>query len=126
MTATGPAYAPAALRALIEQAAGPELGPTLAFKPMFGGIMGYVEGWPFASLSSVGLALKLPEAERTELLAMPGAAPLRYNPDDAPSRTYVLVPLSVLDDVPRLAAWIDRSARASLAQAPKPTRRARS
>lgn len=83
-----------------------------------------MEGRPFASLSSVGLALKLPDADRAELLAMAGAAPLRYKPNAPPSRTYVLVPLSVLGDVPRLAAWIDRSARASLAQAPKRTRRA--
>ncbi|MFC0502382.1 hypothetical protein [Asaia krungthepensis] len=38
----------------------PELAaPDLSFRPMFGGIMGYAGGRVFASLSNIGLALKM-------------------------------------------------------------------
>nr|WP_275690686.1 TfoX/Sxy family protein [Gluconacetobacter azotocaptans] len=82
----------------------------LSFRPMFGGIMGYADGRPVASLSNVGLALKLAGADRVEMLALPGAAPLRYEPDAPPSKSYVVLPGALLADAHGLRGWIARAA----------------
>ena len=46
------AHDPKALQAILEKAAPPDM--ELAFRPMFGGIIGYATGKVFASLSDVG------------------------------------------------------------------------
>ncbi|WP_044564397.1 TfoX/Sxy family protein [Azospirillum sp. B4] len=93
----------------------------LTFKPMFGGILAYAEGKPVASLSDVGLALKLAGADQAALLALPGAKPLRYGPDQPPSKTYVVVPDALLADAPALRNWVRRAATtAAKAPAKKP------
>lgn len=102
------AHDPKHLQTLLAAAAPPDL--ELAFRPMFGGIMGYAEGKAFASLSDVGLALKAAGADHAALLALPGAAPLRYAPDQPPSKSYVLVPPALLADPDALRPWIARSA----------------
>ncbi len=114
------AHDPKALQAICVAAAPPDL--ELAFKPMFGGIMAYAEGRPFASLSDVGLALKLAGADREALLATPGAQPLRYAADQPPSKSYVVAPEAMLSDLDGLRGWIARSV-AGLAS--KPARRRR-
>lgn len=81
----------------------------LTFRSMFGGIMGYAAGRAFASLSDMGLALKLAEPHRGELLAAEGATALRYAADQPPSKTYVVVPETMLQDAALLRSWIDRS-----------------
>jgi TfoX/Sxy family transcriptional regulator of competence genes len=100
------AHGPKALQAICVAAAPPDL--ELAFKPMFGGIMAYADGKVLASLSDVGLALKLAGADREALLAIPGSKPLRYAPDQPPSKTYVVVPDAMLGDAAGLRAWISR------------------
>ena len=90
------------------QAAAPELD--LTFRPMFGGIMGYTKGKPFASLSNVGLAFRFFGALHKERLAVPGAAALQYEPDSAPSRSYILVPPTDLISHEKLAEWARLSA----------------
>ena len=110
---------PTSLRALLAAAA-PDL--ELTFRPMFGGIMGYAAGKPLASLSDVGLALKLASADHAALLALPGARPLQYEPDSPPSRSCVLVPPSMLDDPAALMARARRSAGSAAA---RPARRRR-
>jgi len=82
----------------------------LAFRPMFGGIMGYANGKVFASLSDVGLALKLSGADRDALLAIPGSKPLQYEPDQPPSKSYVVVPEAMLAEPDTLRSWMTRSA----------------
>ena len=82
----------------------------MTFRPMFGGILAYAEGKPFASLSDVGLALKLPGGVREELLALSGAKPLRYEPDAPESKTYVVAPEAMLEEAEALRARITRSA----------------
>ena len=98
------AHDPKALQAICIGAAPPDL--ELAFKPMFGGIMAYAEGKVFASLSDVGLAFKLSGADRDDLLAIAGSKPLRYEPDQPPSRSYVVVPDAMLSDAASLRTWI--------------------
>jgi TfoX/Sxy family transcriptional regulator of competence genes len=101
---------PKRLREIMADAAPPEL--ELAFRPMFGGIMAYAEGKPFASLSNVGLALKVKGPLFAEFLAAVGAQPLRYVPDAPPSKSYALVPDEMLDDREALQSWMARAAAA--------------
>jgi TfoX/Sxy family transcriptional regulator of competence genes len=77
---------PKLLQVICTKASPPDL--ELSFRPMFGGIMGYASGKVFASLSDVGLALKLTGADREALLAIPGSKPLQYEPDQPPSKSY--------------------------------------
>jgi len=101
---------PKALRAAIERALGP-IGEDeeLHFRPMFGGIMSYTRGRPFASLSNAGLALKLSPEDRETLLVEEDALPLRYSPEDSASKSYTLVPESWHDDPDKLLPILMKS-----------------
>lgn len=116
------AHDPKILQAQLSKAAPPDLD--LAFRPMFGGIMAYADGKAFASLSDVGLALKLSGADYAELLGAPGARALQYTPSMPPSKSYVVVPDAWLDDRDALRPWIVRGAANLKPAAPK-TRRAK-
>ena len=100
------AHDPKVLQAICARTAPPDL--EVRFKPMFGGVMGYAEGKVFASLSDVGLALKLSGADREDLLAIAGSRPLQYQPDQPPSKSYVVVPEAMLSDAAALRAWMSR------------------
>lgn len=113
-------YIPAKLQSHVEAAAPPDI--ELRFKPMFGGIGVYADGRMCISLSDVGLALKLGETDRAKLLKLKGAKPLQYEPDASPSKSYVVVPRSMLNDRAKLGRWIAVSAafaRAAPAQKPR-------
>jgi TfoX/Sxy family transcriptional regulator of competence genes len=110
------AHDPKDLQLIFAKAAPPQL--EVRFKPMFGGILAYIFDKPAGSLSDVGLALKMSGAERDALLAVPGAEPLRYAPDQPLSKTYVVVPDAMLDDPETLGGWIARAA-AGLKTKPK-------
>ncbi len=99
---------PKDLKAVMEAASPPDL--ELGFRPMFGGIMGYAAGQVFASLSNVGLALKMAGADHAALSEVPGVKPLRYEPDDPPSKSYLLLPNAMLSDSDSLRSWMARSA----------------
>lgn len=99
---------PKKLQAVMEAASPPDL--ELGFRPMFGGIFGYAAGQAFASLSNVGLALKMTGADHAALSEVPGVEPLRYEPDDPPSRSYLLLPDAILSDPDGLRSWMARSA----------------
>lgn len=92
----------------VMEAASPDL--ELGFRPMFGGIFGYVAGQAFASLSNVGLALKMTGADHAALSEVPDVKPLRYEPGDPPSKSYLLLPDTMLSDPDSLRSWIARSA----------------
>jgi TfoX/Sxy family transcriptional regulator of competence genes len=116
-------HVPARLQSHVEAAAPPDI--ELRFKPMFGGIGVYADGRMCISLSDVGLALKLGEADRAELLKLKGAKPLQYEPSAPPSKSYVVVPASMLTDRAELGRWIALSAAsAHAAPAKKPRKRA--
>jgi len=70
------------------------------FRAMFGGIMAYTFGRPFASLSNAGIAVKLSAADRDRLIETKGGYPLRYKPDDPPSKSYTVLPLSIVETNP--------------------------
>jgi TfoX/Sxy family transcriptional regulator of competence genes len=99
---------PKVLQAVMEAASPPDL--ELGFRPMFGGIMAYAAAQAFASLSNVGLALKMTGADYVALSEVPDVKPLRYEPDDPPSKSYLLLPDAMLSDPDSLRSWIARSA----------------
>jgi TfoX/Sxy family transcriptional regulator of competence genes len=109
------------LQAIMEAASPP--GLELSFRPMFGGIFGYAAGQAFASLSNVGLALKMTGADHAALSEEPGVQPLRYEADDPPSKTYLLLPDAILSDPDTLRTWIARSAAGLKPKAKRPTRK---
>ena len=93
----------------------------LAFKPLFGGVCAYIEGRVFASLSDVGLALKLPPGAQVELLKESGAKRLQYEADSPPSKQYIVVPASMQSDAAALSVWVKQSIEYVLSlPAPKP------
>lgn len=98
---------PKVLKAVMESASPPDL--ELGFRPMFGGIMAYAAGQVFASLSNVGLALKMTGADHAALSEVPDVKPLRYEPDDPPSKSYLLLPDATLSDPDSLRSWMARS-----------------
>jgi len=72
------------------------LGPVafereVTYKNMFGGVMSYTYGRPFASLSNAGIALKLNKDGIDDLIKA-GGYPLRYKPSDPPSKSYTIIP----------------------------------
>ena len=85
-------------------AAAPDID--LSFRKMFGGIMGYAADIVFASLSDVGLAFKFNPAERDRALALPGAKPLQYEADAPLSKSYVVMPPTVVEDSASLRDWM--------------------
>lgn len=112
------------LRGIVESAASPEL--EVQFRPMFGGVGVYSRGRMFCSLSNAGLALKLSGDEHAALLRMRGAKRLQYNTSMPPSKSYVVVPASMLKERPALSVWIERSALAArAAPAKKPRKKSR-
>src|SRR5258708_12341972 len=60
------------------------------------------------TLTSVGLALKLPPASHAVLIGK-GAKPLRYFPTGPIKKDYVVVPRPMASDVDALAPWIAES-----------------
>ena len=83
----------------------------LRFRPMFGGLMAYLDEQPCAWLSADGLALKLAPADQPALLRLEGAARLVAKPGAAPSRHYIVLPAALRRDTARLARWLAKSAR---------------
>lgn len=112
---------PRELREIMAAASPPDL--ELGFRPMFGGIFGYAAGQAFASLSNVGLALKFTGADHAALSAVPDVKPLRYEPDDPPSKTYLLLPDAILSNSDSLRLWITRSAAGLKPKAKKPRKK---
>jgi TfoX/Sxy family transcriptional regulator of competence genes len=71
-------------RTLVPDSAGVEV------KPMFGNLGAFVHGNMFMGLFGSDVGLKLPDDERDELLAKPGAGP--FGPAGRPMGGYVTVP----------------------------------
>ncbi|OOG55487.1 TfoX/Sxy family protein [Rhodanobacter sp. C03] len=82
----------------------------LRFKPMFGGLMAYLDEQPCAWLTIAGLALKLAPADQLALLQLKGASRLIAKPGAAPSRHYIIVPVAVCRDTAQFAGWLAKSA----------------
>lgn len=80
----------------------------VACKHFFSGAAAYANGRIFMTLTSIGLALKLPEDDRTALLAR-GATPLKYFANSPVKKDYVVLPSEIVDDTAILKGWISSS-----------------
>ncbi|WP_235580257.1 TfoX/Sxy family protein [Rhodanobacter sp. Soil772] len=89
----------------------------LRFKPMFGGLMAWLDEQPCAWLTSGGLALKLAPADQPALLRIEGTARLIAKPGAAPSRHYIVLPAALSRDTVQLAGWLARSATGAVRNA---------
>ncbi len=87
---------------------GPQPRATIECKHFFGGAAAYADGRIFMTLTTVGLALKLPEASRLTLLDA-GAMPLQYFPNAPIKKDYVVLPDDLANDANALAPWIAES-----------------
>jgi TfoX/Sxy family transcriptional regulator of competence genes len=97
------------LNAIVERASAPrEAAAEVSCKHFFSGAAAYADGRIFMTLTSVGLALKLPEDDRNTLRGQ-GAEPLRYFPGAPVKKDYVLLPVQLIDDGGALNGWISRS-----------------
>ena len=99
------------LRALLERMA-PRLktDAEVQCRPFFGGAAAYADGRIFMTLTTVGLALKLPESPRMAWIER-GARPLRYFPKGPIKKDYVLVPESVENHLEDLVPSVEESIR---------------
>ena len=97
------------LKSIVERSCPPheEVGD-VACKHFFSGAAAYANSHIFMTLTSVGLALKLPEDDRTTLLAE-GATLLRYFAKSPVKRDYVVLPSELVDDNAGLMGWISSS-----------------
>ncbi|MGL1920683.1 MAG: hypothetical protein OCD03_06630 [Hyphomicrobiales bacterium] len=74
----------------------------LTSKYMFGGALCYTFGRPFISITSFGIAVKLPTDRLAELLTIKGARHLQLSPTSAPNKNYILVPIDWHEDFEKL------------------------
>ncbi|HJW39862.1 MAG TPA: TfoX/Sxy family protein [Rhizomicrobium sp.] len=115
---------PARLRKVLESAAPANID--WRFRPMFGGIGVYANDKMCMSLSDVGLAVKLASGDQETLLEHKGAKRLQYEPSMPPSKSYIVVPDTMLSDRKELGHWLALSAgHVAAAPAAKPRRRSR-
>ncbi|MEP7292546.1 MAG: TfoX/Sxy family protein [Chloroflexota bacterium] len=85
-----------------------------SWKSLFGGAAFYADGVIFAAWFGEGLALKLPEDARDELMQIAGAV-------KPWAKEYVEVPPAFLEDPGLLEGWVERSV--DYVRAPKKRRR---
>lgn len=75
---------------------------------MFGCPVSFEKGQMFTGVFGDGLFVRLGEVERDELLAVPGARPFAPM-EGRPSREYVVLPESMLEDEEAVSAWMERA-----------------
>jgi TfoX/Sxy family transcriptional regulator of competence genes len=93
-------------------------GPPAVARKMFGYPAGFVNGNMFMGLHEHRFVLRLPEEERTRLLAIRGAE--TFEPmAGRPMREYVVVPASLLADPEGLEAWVAKALAYVAAMPPK-------
>ena len=88
--------------------AGHAAAETIVCKHFFSGAAAYVGDAVFMTLTPVGLALKLPKAERERLLGQ-GAKPLKYFPKAPVTKDYVVLSGNLAGNPETLANWISSS-----------------
>ena len=93
-------------RSLIAEAAGRADG--VEVKPMFGNLGAFVNGNMFAGLFGSAVGVKLPDAERAQVGALPGSGP--FGPAERPMGGYVSLPPPWRAAEPDQArAWVGRA-----------------
>ncbi len=81
----------------------------LECKHFFSGAALYADGRICVTLTPVGLAIKLPQETRTQLLAAKKAIPLRYFPNAPIKKDYVLFSDGLDCDIDLISSYIIQS-----------------
>ena len=77
---------------------------------MFGGMGVYTGEKMFAFLVGEDIGLKLSPDDLEKAMQLPGACPLKPDPEAEPMREYVKMPKDVLDNLEQFTSWVEKSA----------------
>lgn len=97
--------------------------PRVETMKMFGGLAAKVNGHLFAGLFGLSTMIWLPEDERAEALALPGAAPFDPMGDGRARSDKVMLPERMMRDPRALAGWVARAFAAAARLPPKGAKR---
>jgi TfoX/Sxy family transcriptional regulator of competence genes len=78
--------------------------PDVEPRKMFGQMGLFANGNMFAGVHEDAIVVRLPDKQRAELLALPGAKP--FEPVGRPMREYVCLPAAMHDDHAALEEWL--------------------
>ena len=78
--------------------------PAVEPRKMFGQMGLFASGNMFAGVHEDAIVVRLPDEQRAELLAIPGARP--FEPMGRPMREYACVPAAMHDDRAALEKWL--------------------
>ena len=81
----------------------------LECKHFFSGAAVYVNGKIFCSYTPVGIAVKLPEAEREKLITSKKGTELRYFPKAPIKKGYVVLSSEIMKNLDELFFWIRKA-----------------
>ena len=93
--------------------------PRVERRKMFGFDCAFVNGQMITGLFEDRMMVRLDDAERAELLALPGAGPFEPMPG-RPMREYAVVPPAFVAARPRLRPWVSRAFAYAVALPTKP------
>ena len=93
--------------------------PRVETSNMFGGVAAKVNGHVFAGLFGRSVMIWLPESERAEALALPGAAPFDPMGDGRARSEKIMLPERMMKKPTELKRWIARAFKASAVLPPK-------
>jgi TfoX N-terminal domain len=93
--------------------------PRIETKQMFGGIAAKVNGHVFAGLFGCSTMIWLPERDRADALALPGAAPFDPMGDGRVKSHKVMLPERMMAKPAELRRWIGRAFTAAARLPPK-------
>ena len=91
-------------------------------RPMFGQLAGFVNGNMFSGIFGDRVFVRLPEPDRAELLATPGAGPFAPM-EGRPMTEYVTLPDGWRTEPDRARAWVARSLTWTATLPPKEKKR---
>jgi TfoX/Sxy family transcriptional regulator of competence genes len=81
--------------------------PAVSIRPMFGQLSAFVNGNMFMGIFGDDVLVRLPEADRTEVLGAGGSV---FEPmAGRPMKEYVVLPVAWRDDPARIREWAARS-----------------
>lgn len=106
-------------RAFLEEILPPD--PSVELEPMFGNTAGFVNGHMFAGTFGSDIVVRLPEAERTRLLAEPGAAIFAPMAGRV-MREYVVLPRAWRDAPEKALPWTASALTFASQMPPKPAK----
>ena len=91
------------------------------YRPMFGCACYWTGGNMVAFVHQDDLVVRLPEGQRAEILAMPGAHV--FEPMGRPMREYVALPSTMLADREAVRGWLERALAYTATLPPKQPKR---